>query len=79
MPATVQGSEHSCTWCRGAAVLHSMICISGYFCQMHLLTPGFVPQGVPGSGRVMPLTIRQMVVQQVQLEAIRRREAVSTS
>ncbi len=45
---------------------------------MHLRMPGFVPQGVPTSGRVMPLTIRQMVVQQVQLEAIRRREAVST-
>ncbi len=33
-------------------------------------------QGVPHGGKVMPLTIRQMVVQQVQLEAIRRREAV---
>ncbi len=33
-------------------------------------------QGVPHSGKVMALTIRQMVVQQLQLEAIRRREAV---
>ncbi|KAK9916711.1 hypothetical protein WJX75_006133 [Coccomyxa subellipsoidea] len=32
--------------------------------------------GVPHGGKVMPLTIRQMVVQQLQLEAIRRREAV---
>ena len=35
-------------------------------------------QGVPHGSKVMPLTIRQMVVQQVQLESIRRREAVCT-
>ena len=34
-------------------------------------------QGIKRDCKALPLTVRQMVVQQVQLEAIKRREAVS--
>lgn len=33
-------------------------------------------QGIRRECKALPLTVRQMVVQQVQLEAIKRREAV---
>ena len=36
-------------------------------------------QGIRRECKALPLTVRQMVVQQVQLEAIKRREAVRSS
>ena len=36
-------------------------------------------QGIKRECKALPLTVRQMIVQQVQLEAIKRREAVSPS